>query len=174
MASSTWWSSKTDEPTYEIGLGCLLFGARKSPSDYGNPTESELSLWLYPIYDTVRGIGHPSRVIAHGRVTRVREGFLHDSITDVSDARRVSFLRVQYSPPGSLSFTPVPDSLSFDAQILDGSGPILEVYSIDEGILSGRWAEGGISMIAYPTPVGMLMEKGSGYFCAWPVGERLR
>jgi hypothetical protein len=129
--------------------------------------ESRLSIWPSPTYDTSRQIGSQSRIIAYGRASTVREGLLHDQLsTAPTPASR--FFRVQYAAPSSMSITFVSDSTELNLVIFDAPGPILDVQMIEDGILSGRWIDGGIAMLSTPTPVGVLMEQGAGYFCAWP------
>jgi hypothetical protein len=128
---------------------------------------SELSLWPHLTYDTISRIGPAAQVIAYGRAVGLQKGYLHERMRNIPGGQ-ASFFRVQYSAPSTLRLTWVPDSMSLNSEVMDGSGPILDVHEIQDGVLSGRWIDGGIAMLAYRTPVGMLAEKALGYFCAWP------
>jgi hypothetical protein len=47
-------------------------------------------------------------------------------------------------------------------------GPLMAVTDIGwDGTLYGRWEATGIEAVMTPTPVGKLVERDRGYFCAW-------
>lgn len=131
--------------------------------------ESELAILPWPVYDTARHLGRPARMIAYGRSRTLREGHLPDSVQAVAGHTPERFFRITYRPPDALSLTAVQDSSHMHVIVFDAPGPILEVHEIEEGVLRGRWMDGGIAMLTLPTPVGLLMERGYGYFCAWRV-----
>ena len=160
-------------PECSLGWRHVIRFSKSLPKGAGTgkrAAESELLLWPHHSYDTMRRIAPANRVIAYGRAVLLREGYLHEGLQHVR-ASPPSFFRVQYTPPNNLAFTWVPDSSSLNAVIFDGPGPILDVHTFEAGVLTGRWIDGGIAMLGYPTPVGLLMEKAAGYFCAWPFTE---
>lgn len=54
-----------------------------------------------------------------------------------------------------------------DWDILDG-GFIYYVDAIDSaGTMYGRWTDGGTTMVAIETPLGVLVKHPQGYYCAW-------
>jgi hypothetical protein len=49
------------------------------------------------------------------------------------------------------------------------SGTLFDITEVNaDGSFAGRWTDGGFSVVKLDTPVGALLEKEQGYFCALP------
>jgi hypothetical protein len=131
--------------------------------------ESRLAIVLRSPVDTSRRIGYVRNVIAVGRAIIEREGELHGSVPRIRSSRPIWF-RVSYDPPNRLALFAVSDSASLDILGNDSPGPELRVLDIGfDGKLYGRWEATGIEAVSFPSPVGELVEREQGYFCAWPI-----
>jgi len=128
---------------------------------------SELMIRPWPVYDTIPGLGKVTRMIAYATLRGIASGLVTDSALKATPPRSPEFLRVVYREPNWLSLQTADDSAGLERQVVDQGGPILDAMEFDEGVLSGRWEEGGIVAMMYPTPAGNLIENDRGYFCAW-------
>ena len=128
---------------------------------------SELIIHPWPDYDTTHAMGKITRMIAYGTLRNIQSGLVTDSALKAAPQRSPEFLRVIYGGPDQLFLKAAGDSAKLAHSIMDEGGPLLEAMDFDDDRLSGRWVEGGIVAMAYPTPVGDLIEQDRGYFCAW-------
>ncbi len=131
-------------------------------------TESEITIWPSTASDTAPRIGRARDIVGYGRSVVLRNGYLHHGVDRIAPGQRPRFFRVQFRPPDELTLTWVADSTSLDHMGFDGTDPTLEVHRIADEVMTGRWLGGGFEVLPASTPVGILVEAESGYFCAWP------
>jgi hypothetical protein len=72
---------------------------------------------------------------------------------------------------GSTRFDYWPDRghLGFNVGLGLDSGTLFDITEVNaDGSFAGRWTDGGFTVVQLDTPVGPLLEKEQGYFCALP------
>lgn len=59
--------------------------------------------------------------------------------------------------------------LGFNVDLALDAGTLFDITEVNaDGSFAGRWADGGLTVVQLDTPVGPMLEKEQGYFCALP------
>lgn len=126
----------------------------------------EYELRWAPPTDSQRTRLHRTPAVASGALTVPLVGTLTHRRSATMTAVKSGPPRLNIRGPIQLEYWPARGKLGFNTGPGIDVGTIFHITDVEaDGSFAGRWSDGGLTAIAFDTPVGSLLEKERGYFC---------